>query len=137
MPSFEEDREEGVCKSNQDCVEPNLDMQYLMGIARYAHTSHHYFDDIFEWAIYMVSLSSPPMVATISYGYTEDQLRNYYPSYLESFNTEAAKLALRFDYTIEEHFNLSANLRRRLPFSTLYYIFHYCHVHHHIDMFLI
>lgn len=94
---FTQDRETQICQTGQDCTEPNLDMQYIMSTAKYAVNSHHYFDDVFNWAIYMNTLSDSdiPKVGSISYGYLEDQLKSLYVSYLNSFNTEAMKLALR------------------------------------------
>merc|ERR1719231_262197 len=42
-----------------------------------------------------ISDADIPKVASISYGYLEDQLKIFYGSFLNSFNTEAMKLALR------------------------------------------
>jgi subtilase family serine protease len=85
----------GNCdRSTASCEEPNLDVQYLMGISRGAYTIHNSQSDVFRWIIAEASLSHPAMVSSISYGYTENALINGYTSYLDSFNTEAMKLAL-------------------------------------------
>ena len=85
----------GQCNTNTaSCDEPNLDIQYLMGISRGSYTIHNFQPDVFTWIVKEASLSNPAMVTSISYGYTENDLINGYTSYLDSFNTEAMKLAL-------------------------------------------
>ena len=86
---------DGFCDPSKTCAEPNLDIQYLMGISRGSFTIHNSQNNVFQWIIDEADLSQPALVTSISYGYLENDLINGFTSYLNSFNTEAMKLALQ------------------------------------------
>lgn len=84
----------GYCDPSKTCTEPNLDIQYLMGISRESYSIHNSQDNVFQWIIDEANLNQPAMVTSISYGYLENDLINGFKNYLNSFNVEAMKLAL-------------------------------------------
>lgn len=85
-----------ACKANNgnDCVEANLDVQYLMAVAQSVPTTYYYWDGqdfLLEWIIEVSNMPKPPLVFSISYGIDEDVLP---ASYGDAFNTVALKLSL-------------------------------------------
>jgi len=84
-----------ACNSNpNNCVEANLDVQYIMAIAEGAETTYWSIpqsaSDIFlEWILAVSDASSPPLVHSMSYGSIESE---EVQSDMQSFNTAAMKL---------------------------------------------
>jgi subtilase family serine protease len=86
-----------ACSSNvNNCVEGNLDVQYLMGISPYTPTTWSYDDSgdyfLLNWLTNVSSLDSPPLVITISYGLLEVYLTT---AYVQAFDTVAMLLGLQ------------------------------------------
>lgn len=84
------------CRRNpNNCVEANLDVQYLMAISQNVPTTYYYWsgqDFMLDWITEVSKLSSPPSVISISYGADESLLP---ASYIDSFNIIAMKLGVR------------------------------------------
>ena len=82
----------GVCSTESNCGEANLDVQYLMAVAPNTPTTYWYssegtsYDD---WITSVAQAESIPDVISISYGAIESELGS---STLNAFNTEALKL---------------------------------------------
>eukprot|EP01041_Mallomonas_annulata_P002381 gene2381-4625_t len=78
-----------------DCVEANLDVQYMMSISKHTSTSLWYVeetDDVFvEWILAVNDMDHPPLVHSISFGSYEDAM---VPAILAAFDVEAMKLGL-------------------------------------------
>jgi tripeptidyl-peptidase I len=75
-----------------DCIEANLDVQYLMAISQVTPTTYFYWngtDWMLDWLIYMTNMQNPPLVNSISYASYET---SYDSSYAQQFATEAMKL---------------------------------------------
>ena len=58
-----------------NCDEPNLDVQYLMGVSQVSPTTYWYVstsqDAYVEFCLQVAEQSSPPLVNSISYGMVE------------------------------------------------------------------
>lgn len=79
--------------SSSDCLEANLDVQYIMGISQSVPTWYYYWNGTGDWDVWLIqvaSMAQPPLVLSISYGSYEDSLSKYI---ISSFQTEAMKLA--------------------------------------------
>lgn len=75
-----------------NCVEANLDVQYLMGISQVTPTTYWYdgaTDSFLDWATAVANSENPPLVNSISYGADETAIP---ASIAKSFDTEALKL---------------------------------------------
>lgn len=89
---------DSTCQQNVvDCLEANLDVQYLMSTARLVPTTYDYWDNVYDpflsWIIYVANFDKPPIkVISISYGAEEKYIP---PLYARVFNLEAQKLALQ------------------------------------------
>lgn len=78
-----------------NCIEANLDVQYLMAIAQNVPTTYYYWggsDFMNDWLTAVSKMKSPPKVFSISYGADEDQIT---ASYGATFNTLAIKLGVQ------------------------------------------
>lgn len=78
---------------NGNCIEGNLDVQYLMGISQVTPTTYYYINDnrfIYDWLVAMASSTSPPLVMSVSWAGTENQ---FSASYMTSVNNEAIILS--------------------------------------------
>ena len=74
-----------------DCTESNLDAQYIMGVAQNVPTTYWYTDDDWlTWITQAADSSTVYDVYSISYAQYEFTIA---PSYGQSFDTEAIKLA--------------------------------------------
>jgi tripeptidyl-peptidase-1 len=86
---------ENACSSGiADCLEANLDAEYLMAVAQGVPTQYYYWsgEDVWlDWIMTVARMEQPPAVFTISYGSYEFFMS---PSYLLAFNTEAIKLGV-------------------------------------------
>eukprot|EP01039_Chlorochromonas_danica_P008740 gene8739-9633_t len=82
-----------ACKANMmNCIEANLDVQYIMGIGQNVPTTYYYSD--LSWSTFLmnvVSMPNPPKVISISYGSQETFVSS---ATLAKFNTEAVKLGV-------------------------------------------
>eukprot|EP01039_Chlorochromonas_danica_P006647 gene6647-7347_t len=79
-----------TCPSTYDCMEANLDVQYIMAVAQNVSTTYYYNTQ--GWVSWLEDISSwddPPSVISISYLSYESGVT----SYITSFETEAKKLA--------------------------------------------
>lgn len=77
-----------------NCIEANLDVQYIMAVAQNVPTTYYYWtgaDPWLDWITTVADMADPPHVFSISYGSPEAQFQN---SYLASFDTEAIKLGV-------------------------------------------
>eukprot|EP00981_Chlorochromonas_danica_P014642 scaffold8452_cov185-Ochromonas_danica.AAC.24 len=77
--------------SADDCMEANLDVQYIMAVAQNVSTTY-YYNTQGDWVSWLEDISSwddPPSVISISYCSYEIGVT----SYITSFETEAKKLA--------------------------------------------
>lgn len=77
-----------------DCMEANLDVQYVMAVAQAVPTIYYYWtgNDVWlDWIVSVADLEDPPDLFTISYGSYEIA---FDPEYLEAFKNEAIKLGL-------------------------------------------
>jgi len=84
-------------------VEANLDIQWIMGMAPgspttfwsiYANSTAE-IDDILQWEYAIGNMTNPPIVNSLSYGMTEDNVDTYQGAgYLNRSNVEFQKLAL-------------------------------------------
>jgi len=84
--------------------EANLDIQYIMGVAPgspttfwsiYANSTVE-VDDILQWAVAMSNTANPPMVNSLSYGMSENNVDTYLgKGYLMRSDKEFMKLAVR------------------------------------------
>lgn len=73
-----------------NCVESNLDLEYIMAMSPLSPTSHLYTDDTFsDYLIYLANLSDPPKLLSISYAGYEISFTQLM---LSTFNNEAIKL---------------------------------------------
>ena len=85
-----------VCKQNpDDCVEANLDVQYMMAVAPHVPTTYYYWggqDFMVDWLVQVAAMHSPPKVISISYGMDEQYLTT---SYANAFNTQAIKVGVQ------------------------------------------
>jgi subtilase family serine protease len=77
-----------------DCVEANLDIQYLMAMSQNSPTTYYYWsgqDFLLQWITKVAAMKNPPLVFSISYGADEQQLSQ---DYADGFNSQAIKLGL-------------------------------------------
>ena len=79
-----------VCISTPDnCIESNLDVQWIMATSQGSPTTHWYTDDFFgDWLISVANSTNPPLVLSISYGADEKHVTSLAH---ETFNTQAIK----------------------------------------------
>lgn len=85
-----------ACSKNngQDCIEANLDVQYMMAVAQRVPTTYYYWageDFLLDWAMQVANMASPPLVFSISYGIDEAALP---ASYGAAFDAAAMKLGV-------------------------------------------
>lgn len=85
-----------VCKQHpDDCVEANLDVQYMMAIAPHVPTTYYYWggeDFMVDWLVQVAAMRTPPKVISISYGMDEQYLSI---SYANAFTTQAIKVGVQ------------------------------------------
>lgn len=78
-----------------NCVEANLDVQYLMAVSQGTPTTYWYedaTDSFLAWIQAVAASDNPPLVNSISYGAIENEL----PAVVaKAFNTEAKKLGVQ------------------------------------------
>jgi len=75
-----------------NCVEANLDVQYLMGLSQVSPTTYWYDGataSFLDWATAVADSENPPLVNSISYGADETAIP---ASIAKSFDSEALKL---------------------------------------------
>lgn len=78
-----------------NCVEANLDVQYLIAVSQVTPTTYWYedaTDSFLAWIQAVAASDSPPLVNSISYGAIENELPK---SVANAFNTEAMKLGVQ------------------------------------------
>jgi len=79
-----------------DCIEANLDVQYIIAMAQNAATTFWSVSsngDIFlNWILAVANMTNPPLVHSMSYGSIESEED---PIELKRFDTEAQKLGVR------------------------------------------
>lgn len=84
---------DSACVSNaNNCVEANLDVQYMMAMSQTTPTTYYYDAATNSFVDFVQSLSAmadPPKINSISYGSTESSLPS---ATCNTFNTEAMKL---------------------------------------------
>jgi subtilase family serine protease len=83
-----------ACRAHNgnDCIEANLDVQYLMAVAQSVPTTYYYWDGddfLLEWIQQVSEMPSPPLVFSISYGADETELPD---SYGQHFDIQAMQL---------------------------------------------
>jgi len=84
-----------VSDDGNNCIEANLDVQYLMAVATNVPTTYYYWDGedfLLEWIQEVANMVSPPLVFSISYGVDEYELPDSYGS---EFDSVAMKLGVR------------------------------------------
>ena len=86
-----------VCKKDggNDCIEANLDIQYLMAVAQRVPSTYYYWsgkDFMVEWLVQVSKMEHPPFVFSISYGSDESDLPD---SYGATFDEVAIRLSVR------------------------------------------
>lgn len=79
------------CATIDDCIEANLDMQYIMGVSQVTNTTFYYTDKWADWLVDVADMENPPAVFSISYGEAEVYMTS---GELNSFDSEAQKLGL-------------------------------------------
>lgn len=88
---------DSMCKSNpNNCIEGNMDVQYLMATARSATTTWWYTDDqsFADFFTNVYNTPNPPLVFTISYSTDEAYLSTSSYSEIKVFDSVAKKLAV-------------------------------------------
>ena len=81
--------------SVSECMEANVDVQYITAVAQNVPTTYYYWsgDDVWlDWILSVANLTAPPQVFSISYGSYEFFMS---PAYLRAVNVEAIKLGLQ------------------------------------------
>jgi tripeptidyl-peptidase I len=74
-----------------NCVEGNLDVQYIMGVSEGSPTTYWYSDQSFSgWLVSVANTLNPPLVISVSYGAYEVVMSS---SEMKAFNTQAIKLS--------------------------------------------
>lgn len=85
-----------ACVANpNNCVEANLDVQYLIAVSQVTPTTYWYegaADSFLAWIQAVADTENPPLVHSISYGAVEPELPL---AVVNAFNTEAQKLGLQ------------------------------------------
>ena len=87
--------DEACATDANNCVEANLDVQYMMAMSQLTPTTYWYegaTDSFLAWIQAVADSSSPPLVNSISYGSIETELP---AAFAKSFNTEAMKLGVQ------------------------------------------
>jgi len=88
--------DDSACISDaNNCVEANLDVQYLMGLSYFTPTTYYYedaTDSFLAWIQGVSDMENPPLVNSISYGAIEPSLPKFI---VDAFNTEAQKLGVQ------------------------------------------
>jgi tripeptidyl-peptidase-1 len=80
-------------KDSNNCIEANLDLQYIISTSKVSPTTSWYSDsDFTEFLVEVANTAKPPLVISISYISDEWNLGT---SYLNAFNTQAMKLGVR------------------------------------------
>lgn len=84
--------DDNACGSSlSNCVEANLDVQYMMSTGQNINTTFYYSDLSWaSWATEVADMTDPPRVISISYGSDERFMSS---SSKSSFNTQAIRLA--------------------------------------------
>lgn len=82
--------------SLDDCIEANLDVQYIMGVGQGIPTYYDYDDSpdddfLLNWITMIANSPNPHTVYSISYGAYEESMTK---SYIDAFDMEVAKLGL-------------------------------------------
>jgi len=78
-----------------NCIEANLDVQYIMAVSQVTPTTYWYedaADSFLAWIQAVAASDAPPLVNSISYGAIENELP---ASIANAFNTEAMKLGVQ------------------------------------------
>jgi len=89
------DTDSACTEDANNCVEANLDVQYLMGLSYFTPTTYYYedaTDSFLAWIQGVANLANPPLVNSISYGAIEPSLPKFI---VDAFNTEAQKLGVQ------------------------------------------
>lgn len=90
---YESDSE--CVKDANNCIEANLDVQYLIAVSQTTPTTYWYedaIDSFLAWIQEVAATENPPLVHSISYGGIETEI----PQAIgDSFNLEASKLGLQ------------------------------------------
>ena len=76
-----------------NCMEGNLDVQYLMAVSQVTPTTYYYIDEknfILDWLTQMASLANPPLVLSVSWGAEDSTIS---ASYMTSMVNEAVILS--------------------------------------------
>ena len=76
-----------------NCIEGNLDVQYMIGVSQVTPTTYYYIDEanfMYTWLTTLASSTSPPLVLSVSWGATENQLN---AAYMTAVNNEAIILS--------------------------------------------
>jgi tripeptidyl-peptidase I len=74
-----------------NCVEGNLDVQYIMGISEGSPTTYWYSDQSFSaWLVSVANTPNPPLVLSVSYGAYESVMS---VSEMNAFTVQAIKLS--------------------------------------------
>ena len=82
----------GACIKSDDCMEANLDIQYLTGLSQVTPTTGWFVNSTTNtnpfnaWIMAMANTKNPPLVMSISYGAYES---GFTPGNLNQWNTEA------------------------------------------------
>ncbi|RYH30768.1 hypothetical protein EON65_04265 [archaeon] len=88
--------ESGACSNVDDCIEANLDMQYIMAVAQNMSNTFYYWDGTndpwLSWLLEVGDMSDPPSIFSISYASYDAAFNG---NYIRAFDTEAAKLGLQ------------------------------------------
>lgn len=88
--------DDAACSANvDDCMEANLDVQYIMAVSQNVPTTYYYIDlysanGWLDWITQVADMADPHKVFSISYVSGEEYITQ---SVADSFNTEAMKLA--------------------------------------------
>eukprot|EP00607_Mallomonas_marina_P011123 CAMPEP_0182424430 /NCGR_PEP_ID=MMETSP1167-20130531/10642_1 /TAXON_ID=2988 /ORGANISM="Mallomonas Sp, Strain CCMP3275" /LENGTH=350 /DNA_ID=CAMNT_0024604245 /DNA_START=1142 /DNA_END=2194 /DNA_ORIENTATION=+ len=87
---------DSACYSNsENCIEANLDVQYIMAVAPFTPTTYWYDDggNFANWIKQVAEMKDPPLVYSISYGVSESY--SSVADIMEAFNREAEKLGMQ------------------------------------------
>ena len=77
----------------ENCLEGNLDVQYLMGMSQHTPTTYYYIDEqnfMLDFLISVAKMTSPPLVLSVSWGGPESQVT---ASYMAAVTNEAIILS--------------------------------------------
>lgn len=83
-----------VCEGDyKNCMEANMDIQYLMAISQLSPTTHWYTgsNSFAAWLLSIANYPNPPLVLSISFGAPENTVSI---SEFEAFNIQAIKLGI-------------------------------------------